>query len=73
MIFLICRQQYRPQLATCIVVPFFQQLTGINAVMFYAPQLFASFGSGQGEALLATLIIGAVNVAATLVAIFTGE
>ena len=73
MILLICWHQYRPQLATCIVVPFFQQLTGINAVMFCAPQLFASFGSGQGEALLATLIIGALNVVATLVVILTGE
>ena len=67
------RREYKPQLATCVIVPFFQQLTGINAVMFYAPQLFASFGSGQGDALLSTLIIGAVNVGATLVAIFTGE
>ena len=41
--------------------------------MFYAPQLFSSFGSGVGNPLVSTIIIGAVNVVATLVALFTGD
>lgn len=50
-------------------IPMFQQLTGINAIMFYAPQLFESVGHDASGALLSTVITGAVNVASTVVAI----
>jgi MFS family permease len=36
---LIVGRGYRPQLAIAVLVPIFQQFTGINAIMFYAPQL----------------------------------
>jgi hypothetical protein len=39
--------------------------------MFYAPQLFSALGSSTSNALLTHLIIGAVNVGTTLVAVFT--
>jgi lysylphosphatidylglycerol synthetase-like protein (DUF2156 family) len=65
----ICTRPFRPQLTLNILIPFFQQLTGINAIMFYAPMLFDSLGSGSEAALLNTVIIGAVNVVATIVAI----
>lgn len=42
---------------------------GINAIMFYAPQLFSAFGNSQQWALRSTLIIGAVNVGSTIVSI----
>lgn len=45
------------------------QWVGINAIIFYAPQLFETTGSGGNAALLNTVIIGAVNVASTVVAI----
>lgn len=66
----ILKPAYRPQLILCIVIPALQQLTGINSVIFYAPQLFSSMGSGSEAALLNTVIIGAVNVGATLVALW---
>jgi sugar porter (SP) family MFS transporter len=66
----LMRREYRPQLIITILMPFFQQFTGINAIIFYAPQLFSSLGSSQESALLSTLIIGAVNVLSTLVAVF---
>src|SRR5262249_4250844 len=49
----------------------FQQVTGINAVIYYAPQIFerAGFGS-DAVALAATMGIGAINVLATFIAIF---
>lgn len=40
-------------------------------VMFYAPQLFSAMGSSRQHALLTHVIIGAVNVATTFVAVFT--
>lgn len=65
----ILRRRYRPQLVISILIPTFQQWVGINAIIFYAPQLFQTTGSGANAALLNTVIIGAVNVACTVVAI----
>ncbi|KAL4186110.1 hypothetical protein AMTRI_Chr09g12590 [Amborella trichopoda] len=40
----ILQKKYRPQLVMSIAIPFFQQLTGINVIMFYAPVLFKTIG-----------------------------
>ena len=60
----------RPQLYISLLFMMFQQFTGINAIVFYAPVLFSSLGKGSTGSLENTVIIGAVNVLATLVAIF---
>eukprot|EP00879_Flechtneria_rotunda_P017824 GHRR01018683.1.p1 GENE.GHRR01018683.1~~GHRR01018683.1.p1 ORF type:complete len:512 (-),score=124.08 GHRR01018683.1:93-1628(-) len=65
----IFRRRYRPQLVISCLIPTFQQWVGINAIIFYAPQLFQTTGSSSDDALLSTVIIGAVNVASTVVAI----
>jgi hypothetical protein len=65
----ITQRRYWPQLVITILIPMFQQLTGINAIMFYAPQLFESVGHSADDALLSTVITGAVNVGSTMVAI----
>jgi hypothetical protein len=39
--------------------------------MFYVPVIFSTLGSGRSAALLNTVIIGAVNVVATFVSIFS--
>ena len=67
----LAKRRNLPQLVISIAVPFFQQFTGINAIMFYVPVLFKSLGSGADAALLNTVIIGCVNVVSTLVAIFS--
>jgi len=64
------RKQYRPQLIITILMPFFQQFTGINAIIFYSPVLFSSLGAGDKTALESSAIVGAVNVLSTLVAVF---
>lgn len=66
----ILQRKYRPQLIISILIPAFQQLTGINAIMFYAPQLFSSLGSSTSMSLINTIIIGAVNIVATSAAIY---
>jgi len=68
---IMLKRRYLPQFITTLLIPLFQQLTGINAIMFYVPVLFRSLGKGAESALLNTVIVGAVNVVATLVAIFT--
>ncbi len=46
-----------------------QQWTGINTVMYYAPTIFAEAGFPKEAAILRTVLVGVVQVAATLVAI----
>lgn len=63
----IFEREYRPHLVMSIAIPFFQQLTGINIVAFYAPVLFQSVGFGSDSALIGAIILGAVNLASILV------
>ena len=63
-------RKYRPQLIICIFIPFFQQLTGINVIMFYAPVLFKTLGFGDDASLMSAVITGVVNVVATMVSVY---
>jgi sugar porter (SP) family MFS transporter len=47
---------------------FFQQITGINAVLYYLPVIFAQAGGGLESAFRQAAIVGAVNLGMTLVA-----
>ncbi|XP_065019179.1 sugar transport protein MST3-like [Musa acuminata AAA Group] len=67
----IMKRKYRPQLTMTILIPFFQQVTGINVIMFYAPVLFKTIGFGSEASLMSAVISGLVNVFATFVSIFT--
>lgn len=67
----IFQPQYRPQLVITCLIPFFQQLTGINVIMFYAPVLFRTLGFGDQASLMSAVVTGLVNVFATLVSILT--
>ena len=66
----LLQRKYRPHLTMAILIPFFQQLTGINAIMFYAPVLFNTIGFGDDASLMSAVITGVVNVAATMVSIY---
>ncbi|GAB4831093.1 Transcription factor stp1 [Ancistrocladus abbreviatus] len=65
----LLQRKYRPHLTMAIAIPFFQQLTGINVIMFYAPVLFKTIGFGSNASLMSAVITGIVNVLATLVSI----
>jgi SP family xylose:H+ symportor-like MFS transporter len=54
-----------------IMLSVFQQLVGINAVLYYAPVMFRNMGATTDSAFLQTVLVGSVNLIATLVAIFT--
>ncbi len=51
-----------------VMLSVFQQLVGINAVLYYAPLMFKNMGSSTHSALLQTLIVGIANVVFTIVA-----
>ncbi|KAK6917455.1 Major facilitator, sugar transporter-like, partial [Dillenia turbinata] len=63
-------RKYRPYLIMAILIPFFQQITGINVIMFYAPVLFETIGFHSDAALMSAVITGLVNVLATFVSIY---
>ncbi len=54
-----------------LLLSIFQQLVGINAVLYYAPEIFKSMGASTDTAMLQTVLVGSANMAFTLVAIFT--
>jgi MFS family permease len=61
----------RLALSIGIVLAVLQQITGINVFLYFAPEIFKKMGSGVNVALLQTVVVGAVNVAFTVVAIRT--
>ena len=61
----------RPALVVGIGLAIFQQVTGINTVIYYAPLIIQSAGiSSESGAILATAGIGVVNVLMTIVAMW---
>jgi len=54
-----------------VLLSVFQQFVGINVVLYYAPEIFKGMGSGTDTALLQTIIVGAVNLLFTVLAIMT--
>lgn len=54
-----------------ILISVFQQFVGINVVLYYAPEIFRNMGSATDTSLLQTIIVGAVNLTFTIVAILT--
>ena len=58
----------RPLLFIGIILAVFQQITGINTIMYYAPKIFANIGQSSDLALLQTIAIGGTNLLFTLVA-----
>ena len=49
----------------------FQQIIGINAVLYFAPRIFESMG--MGDPMAQTVLMGVINIMFTLVAVFTVE
>lgn len=60
---------YKKALLVGIWLSILQQLTGINAILYYAPEIFKSLGSSTDVSLLETSILGVVNLIFTLLAI----
>lgn len=56
-----------------ILLSVFQQFVGINGVLYYAPEIFKSMGSGTYTSLLQTIAVGAILLVFTVLTIVTIE
>ncbi|KAL7093644.1 hypothetical protein ACP275_11G052000 [Erythranthe tilingii] len=64
----LLKRKNRPQLVLGgIGIPAFQQLTGNNSILFYAPVIFQSLGFGSGASLYSSAITSGALVVATLI------
>jgi MFS transporter, SP family, galactose:H+ symporter len=67
----VFRREWRRPLMIGVGLAVFQQITGINAIIYYADQIFeaAGFISQSSQTTVTTWAIGGVNVLATLIAV----
>jgi SP family arabinose:H+ symporter-like MFS transporter len=67
------RPAFRRPLLIAIVLAVFQQITGINAILYYAPRIFEGAGFGRMSAIGQSAIIGVCNMLFTIVAIVLAD
>ncbi|MCL2658959.1 MAG: D-xylose transporter XylE [Acidobacteriaceae bacterium] len=60
-----------PVILIGVMLSVFQQFVGINVVLYYATDIFKGMGMTTNVSLFQTIIVGAVNLTFTVVAIFT--
>jgi sugar porter (SP) family MFS transporter len=61
--------QYKAPVLLAIFFAFFNQVSGINAIIYYAPRIFEMAGLGAHSSLLSTVGIGLINFIFTLIGI----
>jgi len=63
-------KKYRFPLMLAFFIAFFNQFSGINAFLYYAPRIFAEAGLGESTALISSVGIGLINLIFTLFGVF---
>lgn len=63
-------KKYRTPLLLAFLMAFFNQLSGINAFLYYSSRIFQEAGLGESTALLSSIGIGVVNLIFTLIGVF---
>lgn len=63
-------KKYRVPLTLAFLIAFFNQFSGINAFLYYAPRIFEAAGLGESTALLSSIGIGVTNLLFTILGIF---
>lgn len=62
-------RQNRKVIMLAVAIAAFNQLSGINAILYYAPDIFRMAGAGESAALLQSVGIGLVNLVTTMIAL----
>ncbi|MFY9793080.1 MAG: sugar porter family MFS transporter [Candidatus Sulfotelmatobacter sp.] len=63
-------KRLRKPILLAILIAFFNQLSGINAILYFAPRIFELTGLGAKAALLQSIGIGATNLVFTFVGLW---
>ena len=66
----IFMKKYRFPLILAFLIAMFNQFSGINAFLYYAPRIFEEAGLGESTALLSSIGIGVTNLIFTLLGVF---
>jgi sugar porter (SP) family MFS transporter len=64
------QRNYSVPVACAIAIAMFNQLSGINALLYYAPRIFELGGAGADTALLQSVAVGGTNLVFTVLALF---
>ncbi|MFP5438248.1 MAG: sugar porter family MFS transporter [Bacteroidia bacterium] len=62
-------KKYRFPVLLAFLIAFFNQFSGINAFLYYAPRIFEEAGLGQSTALLSSIGIGVINLIFTFIGV----
>ena len=62
------RPAYRKPVLLAVAIAAFNQLSGINAILYYAPQIFKMAGANVDSALLQAVAVGGTNLVFTMLA-----
>ncbi len=62
------QRRYIKPILYAVLLAMFNQLSGINAILYYAPRIFKMAGFDEGQAYLQPVYIGAANLLFTLIA-----
>ena len=63
------QRKYFQPIYLAVLFAFFNQMSGINAIIYFAPRIFEMAGIGKESALLSSAGIGLINLLSTLVGI----
>jgi len=62
-------RKYLKPISLAVMIAVFNQLSGINAVLYYAPHIFKMAGAGEGSSLLQSVAIGGTFTVFTMAAL----
>jgi sugar porter (SP) family MFS transporter len=62
-------KKYRKPIMLAVLIAMFNQLSGINALMYYAPHIFKMAGAAENTALLNAVAVGGTNLIFTMIAL----
>lgn len=63
----IFMKKYKQPLLLVFFIAFFNQFSGINAVLYYAPRIFEEAGLAESSAFLSSVGVGVINLVFTLI------
>jgi sugar porter (SP) family MFS transporter len=64
------KSKYSTIMIIALGIAFFQQITGINAIFYYAPTIFEQAGGDTDASFLQAIVVGLTNLVVTLIAIW---